>query len=52
MLRKQEACLKGRQEASFVSISQEGHKTANVNLIKAEFVNLVKVRKIVINRLL
>ena len=51
LLQKQVTALKAQQAASLISISQEGRKTARVNLVKSEFVNLIKVRKIIANRM-
>ena len=39
------------EESSFVALSQEGEKNRLVSGVKAEFVNVLKVRKLVRRRL-
>jgi len=39
--------MQKEQQSSFVQISQEDHKQRLVSSIKAEFVNVLKVRKVV-----
>ena len=51
-LKAQMAELKAQQQASFVQISQEGHRDKMVCRIKSEFVNVLKVRKLVTKSLL
>lgn len=48
-IKEQERVLAAQkeQESSFVQISQESHTERLVSSIKAEFVNVLKVRKVV-----
>ena len=39
------------QEASFVSLSQEGTRNRMVDHIKGEFINVLKVRKVILKHL-
>ena len=51
-LKEQEETLKANELVSFVQLSQEGHKNVLVSSVKAEFVNMLKVRKVIQKSLL